>query len=400
MAEVIYRTASGGNPVEYILNLGQAVKPTVGDALYAAQRQRTRIVERTFAGRDVNGGSFEPYDGSRPYYYYPNGRVGRTKATIKQNKAAVRRFLKKTEEITTYRAEYLGSLSVGGVKTRSGQGIRFESYADFKESLGRAGVDLTGPRAPHMLQAIECRVNGQNFGTKDVQGGSRAEVTGFSLGIYGEPAARASAHNTGVNPRWKRPHQRYFFGASASDLWEMVTDIFDHIKARLYRGGKQLLNNSFNSTLAGLAGSYGITAFTVDWSAASLQFFQFNGDPDELEQTSASKYPMVFMHAVRSQNTHESLGRNFSGPVEVELTFWISHLATQVIKAGPALETTCNVIEDACNLLFTNGNWPQLYGATNAICMPPTCVRGRVEKAGQSYRQAIQFNLVFTLDTN
>jgi len=162
-----------------------------------------------------------------------NGRAGKNKATAKQNKAAVRRLLRITAEVTANRSEYLGYTGVGGVKTRNGQGIRFESYADFKASLGRAGVDLTGPRAPHMLQAIEVRANGNGFGTRDVSTGSRNPVTEFSLGIYGEPAGRATGHNTGVNPRWKRKHKRTFFGANESDLQAMEADMGARISVRL-----------------------------------------------------------------------------------------------------------------------------------------------------------------------
>ena len=242
MAEVSFRTSSGGDPVQYIVALAGSVKPTLGDVLYAAQRQRTRIVDRTYRGVDVNGNAFEPYDTTRPYYYYPNGAVGRTPGDARRNKAAVRRILKRTTEVSGYKWEHLMNTgreseaeksSVGGTKTRSGQGIRFESYADFKESIGRAGVDLTGLRAPHMLQAIEVRVGGASFGTSDVGSASREPVTEFALGIYGDAVGRATGHNTGVNPRWKREHKRYFFGASVDDLKLMAADIYARISARL-----------------------------------------------------------------------------------------------------------------------------------------------------------------------
>lgn len=213
-----FKTTSGADPARYILNLAGSIRPNSGDLLYAGQRQKTRIVERTLSGVDVDGKPFEPYSTNGPYYYYPNGRVGKTKATRKQNKAAVNRLLKKLSHVLENRSEYLGYEGVGGLKTRDGQGIRFESYADFKASLGRMGVDLTGPKAPHMLQAIEVRVTGDDE---------------FAIGVYGEPAGRARGHNTGWNPRWKRRHQRRFMGASAQDLTDIVKDIWTRIKARM-----------------------------------------------------------------------------------------------------------------------------------------------------------------------
>jgi len=231
-----FRTASGGDPVEYILSLSQGILPTEGDCLYAAQRQRTRIVERTLQGVDVDGAPFEPYSTDGPYYYYPNGRVGNSKFTAKQNKAAVKRLLRKLAPVLETRSEYQGYEGLGGVPTRSGQGIRFESYADFKASLGRAGVDLVGAKAPHMIQSISVKVNGQDFGLEDTSaglGGRRSESTEFVLGIYGEPAGRASGHNTGINPRWKRTHQRHFFGASAADIEAIKDDLLARVTARL-----------------------------------------------------------------------------------------------------------------------------------------------------------------------
>lgn len=228
--EAQFKTASGGDPATYVLSLAGAMKPTEADALYAAQRQRTRIVERTLRGVDVNGNPFEPYSTDGPYYYYPNG--GR-KTTAKQNKAAVRRLLRATAHVTAGRSEYQGYMGVGGVKTRNGQGIRYESYADFKASLGRAGVDLTGPRAPHMLQAIVVSVNDRAFGVSDSASGGTRPVEVFALGIYGEAAGRASAHNTGYSPRWKRKHQRYFLGANSNDLKDILNDIYARMSLRM-----------------------------------------------------------------------------------------------------------------------------------------------------------------------
>lgn len=233
MADFTFKTSGGSDPMKFVLDIAAASKPTVSDALFAAQRQRSRIVKRTLSGVDVDGASFEPYDTTRVFYYYPNGRVGRDKFTIKKNKSAVNRLLRITTGPTEFRSEYQGYEGVGGTKTRSGQGIRFESYADFKASIGRAGVDLTGPKAPHMMQAIMVAVNGRSFGTQDSSGGGSDTAEEFTVGIYGETAARAKGHNTGFNPRWRRRHQRRFIGASAADLTAIVGDIRGRISARI-----------------------------------------------------------------------------------------------------------------------------------------------------------------------
>ena len=215
---VTFRSSGGGDPLRVVISLREDLGPRRNDLAYALERQKTRILDRTYIqGADVDGAPFAPYSTNGPYYYYPNGHAGAAgkQYTVKQRKAAVNRLLKITAEVSSIRSEYMGSSSAGGVKTRSGLGIRFESYADFKASLGRRGVDLTGPRAPHMLQALTVHI------VSDVEG---------AVGIYDETkAAIAEGHLNGAGhlPR------RFFLGASGSDVDAMNADLVERIAARL-----------------------------------------------------------------------------------------------------------------------------------------------------------------------
>ena len=172
----------------------------IEDIELVAEEQKTRILERTARGVDYEGRAFAPYSTKGPYYYYPNGRnrtLGGVASRI--DRAAARRFHAK---INKGRGAAIGEVTRGG-------GIKFASYAEFKKALGRQNVDLTGPRAPHMLQAFVKTISGP------------LEVR---LGIYDpEKAAIASGHQTGV----AKTHlpQRKFFAVSDSDR--------EAIKARL-----------------------------------------------------------------------------------------------------------------------------------------------------------------------
>jgi hypothetical protein len=198
----------GGSPVARILRLRKELEPTAEDMLYAANRQKARILDRTGKGRDVEGKAFAPYSENGPYYYNPNGRLGKAQKQIsdKSQKAAARRFLNK---ITTK-----GERAKSGAPavSRTGRSIRFESYAAFKKWLGRATVDLRGPRSPHMLQSLI------------VVARSAVEAV---IGIYGDTAARASANN----------EKRRFFGFSKSDARAIAQDLRTRITARLKFGG-------------------------------------------------------------------------------------------------------------------------------------------------------------------
>ena len=204
MPNISFRTSHGGDPVEHIKALKKAAQITADDILYAGQRQRTRIVDRTRTGIDVNGSPFARYSTKGPYYYNPTG--GQAGRSLKSQKAAASRVKKKIEK---------GSPGGGEMRlSRTGRSIRFESYSAFKQWLGRACVDLTGPRAPHMMQAIQTKVEG---------------IKMLILGVYGPKADIAQGHNEGAHHLPKR----HFFGASSADLQRMGQDIGDRISARL-----------------------------------------------------------------------------------------------------------------------------------------------------------------------
>jgi hypothetical protein len=198
------------------------ILPTEGDLLYGLQRQKSRILSRTERGVDANGRPLAAYSTKRPYYYYPNGPVGRSRTTdrLKRDQAGVKRFASKVGR--TSRAV-----------TRSGLGLRFPSYAAFKLTyLGRSNVDLTGPRAPHMLQAIQTTV-GNSQVTGDERVGLNDRTTPAfegSIGIYGEPGKRAYYNNTGTT---RGLPQRQFFASTNDDTHRFGDDLKQRVKDRL-----------------------------------------------------------------------------------------------------------------------------------------------------------------------
>ena len=163
-------------------------QPSTADLQYAGDRFKARIVERTRRGLDYEEKPFAPYSTKGPFYYYPQHRGGE-QARIR----AVSRLQKK----------------IGGTTTKSRKGIRFESYADFKRSLGRTVVDLTGPSAPHMMQSIVVRV----FRNR------------IQVGIYdSQKALIAEGHNLGISGRLPR---RQFLGISRKEEVEIKRDILE-----------------------------------------------------------------------------------------------------------------------------------------------------------------------------
>jgi hypothetical protein len=198
-----------------------AARPLASDMLLVMNQQKTRILDRTARGVDVNEQAFAPYSEKGPYYYYPSGPVHEgaqrsfnfsLSAYRKRRATAAANFARAVKNRKGQRGLFEGNVG----RRRGSVGVRFDSYGAFKRSLGRSVVDLMGPKAPHMLQAIVVRTFGGGEG---------------AIGIYGPEADRAEGHNLGV-PRNHLP-QRYWFGVSDSDETAMNEELADLTAARI-----------------------------------------------------------------------------------------------------------------------------------------------------------------------
>ncbi len=223
----------------------KTVQPTIGDLLYAGQRQRSRILQRTARGVDVNDTAFSPYSLNGPVYYYP-GNLSNTKQFIGPKTKIQAKAIRARELATKRIGDKLGLSNQNSrtvVRTpgarnqyvqKTGRGLKFSSYAALKAAFGRNNVDLRGLRAPHMLQAMIVRVQEFVLGNPeqafqpipDVAQEPASEVT---IGIYGQEAQRARGHQNGIRHLPKRK----FIGANDRDREQMLVDISIRIQTRV-----------------------------------------------------------------------------------------------------------------------------------------------------------------------
>ncbi len=161
-----------------------------------AEAQRRRILERVEQrGEDVHGNKFAPYSTRGPTYIYPEGhKAGRGR------KAAASRLAKKLG---------LGRSTV----TRTG-GIKFESYAAYKQALGRSAVDLTGAHRRMLGQLVVAKVT----------------TDSAAIGIYGEAARRATGHQKG-SPKSHLP-RRHWLGFTAQESLAIREHVRRELAAR------------------------------------------------------------------------------------------------------------------------------------------------------------------------
>ncbi len=211
MAGIAFTAPGGGDPVQHMLRVGRAAQPTTGDALYAGENQRTRILSRTERGVDYQDAPFAPYSTKGPYYFYP----AKGQSLKARGKAAGRR-----------------SKATGGAGVRTPYGIRYASYGAAKAALGRGTVDLFGiEHHPHMLNAMAILAGSASlpFGQSAGGGENLAPVDAIQIGFWGDEAKRARGHNEGTA---KLPRRR-FLDASESDKAAMERDMGERIDRRM-----------------------------------------------------------------------------------------------------------------------------------------------------------------------
>jgi len=216
-----------------ILTIKGAVAATLGDCMTLGVHLRGKILERTARGVDVDGREFAPYSGKGPYYYCPAGQAGRQFGESKKDQIV--REQRAAKRLHAKLRNKSGAKEAGPHLSRTGRSLVFPGgYRQFKEYLGRTTVDLTGPRAPHMLQSMRVRCNQQTDADAPVGQDDHLEpCDNFAVGIYDGMAARASGHQDGNNANLP---QRRFIGASKEDISEMTEILAARMRGRIKAG--------------------------------------------------------------------------------------------------------------------------------------------------------------------
>ncbi|CAB4130876.1 hypothetical protein UFOVP130_41 [uncultured Caudovirales phage] len=152
----------------------------------------------------------------------------------------------------------------------------------------------------------------------------------------------------------------------------------------------------FNAALAGVAASYGVTPFVIDWTVNSKQFFAAQLHPDEIDESTPSKYPMVMLYALSSDNRNIQKFAEFAGFVSIGLDI---HLSWRPAKAVPNFEDLADAVEDAVYATLNGQNF-QDWGASVVYNGDVSVQRRPLEMSAENWRQTLSFRLVFEVVTN
>jgi hypothetical protein len=227
MAAAAVFIASDGSDARTAIHaeIDALIQITVGDLLFIGQFFRSRILERTAKGVDVNNAPFAGYSTKGPYYLYPNadsaGSVRGRLAPSDKGMLGEIRHARSTAAKNRF-------AKTGKTGTRTPYGIRYDSYAAAKAAHGVSGVNLFGMgQHTHMLNTIMVRAGGAEaapseggaFGGLDFHGAfdaseNPAPAHQLTIGFSGPEAERAKGHNEGTG---KLP-KREFFALNAEDL--------------------------------------------------------------------------------------------------------------------------------------------------------------------------------------
>jgi|SRR6185369_741748 len=149
----------------------------------------------------------------------------------------------------------------------------------------------------------------------------------------------------------------------------------------------------FNAGLAAVASSYGVTPFTIDWSAGSKQLFQGYLLPDQIELSQVIVYPACVAYTTFTQNQNLEKFRRFSGIVTLNLDFYVD------FRTGIEVDQTDDLpdaIEDAITGIINQPllNLPSNIAWNGGI----ECAREPVRLLQDGWFQRCPHQLIFEVD--
>jgi hypothetical protein len=146
----------------------------------------------------------------------------------------------------------------------------------------------------------------------------------------------------------------------------------------------------FNATLAALAGTYGVTPFTIDWSSTSSNFSQSQVTTEQLELSRMIEYPGCLLYTPTTQNQNLEKFRRFSGVVVLNIDVIVDFRDG---AEGRDTESLPDAVEDAITSIF---NRPTLSLPAYVVWNGDIeCVREPVRLNGDGYFQRCPHQLTF-----
>lgn len=152
----------------------------------------------------------------------------------------------------------------------------------------------------------------------------------------------------------------------------------------------------FNAAMAATAAEYGVSPIAIDFSAAGRRFFESFVHPDQVENSTAIRYPLAMLYGTIAQNRNLTKHTAFSGQTQVVFQIWLSWRQGNAIANA---EDLVDAVEDALARVFQDHAWTAAYTEPLVYNGDLTVARAQMEQAGEHWRQGITARLTFEVDT-
>lgn len=154
--------------------------------------------------------------------------------------------------------------------------------------------------------------------------------------------------------------------------------------------------HGLNAQLADLAPSYGVQPIALDFTPGGNRFFESFVHPDQVEASTAMRYPLAMLYGTIAQNRNRTKHTRFSGPVQAVFQVWLSWRRG---NAAANTEDLVDAVEDALVRVFQDDRWEAAYTPPLVYNGEIAIARAQLEMAGEHWRQGITARLTFEVDT-
>jgi hypothetical protein len=145
----------------------------------------------------------------------------------------------------------------------------------------------------------------------------------------------------------------------------------------------------FNANLTAVANTYGVDAFTVDWSNTSSNFMIGQIDPNLLEQSSSFTYPFVTIDTATVTDDGRVVSAVFAGTIALIVEV---HIAQETEDFPRLLVPLGQAVEDA--FFATVNNQSQLGTYMSALLTYNgkwTLQKSSIQMSGNNWRRTLRF---------
>lgn len=162
-------------------------------------------------------------------------------------------------------------------------------------------------------------------------------------------------------------------------------------------------STGFNPQLSAIAATYGVSAFSIDWTLPSNNFAMSYVDEEEIDVSSLVTFPAALLYTSSAVNDKLVKAKKFSGQVDAHLDFFLRYRALTDAEtadnditneqAGADTESIADAVEDAALECLEAGRAAMTAAGIRMVSYRVERSPVRVYGDGPGQRVAIQLKI-------